>query len=81
MAWAITAFDALLVALLFWLAWQAIYAKGLFRAVISFIIFGLLMAVAWVRLEAPDIALAVVTFVSRAWPDAGAGTAERGKVP
>ena len=58
MDWAVAAFDALLVALLFWLAWQAIYAKGLFRAVISFIVFGLLMAVAWLRLEAPDIALA-----------------------
>ena len=58
MAWAITAFDALLVALLLWLAWQAIHADGLFRAVISFMVFGLLMAVAWVRLDAPDVALA-----------------------
>jgi energy-converting hydrogenase B subunit D len=31
---------------------------GLFRAVIMFIVFGLMMALAWVRLHAPDIALA-----------------------
>lgn len=31
---------------------------GLFRAVIMFIVFGLVMALAWVRLYAPDIALA-----------------------
>jgi energy-converting hydrogenase B subunit D len=31
---------------------------GLFRAVIMFIVFGLVMALAWVRLAAPDIALA-----------------------
>lgn len=31
---------------------------GLFSAVIMFIVFGLVMALAWVRLYAPDIALA-----------------------
>ncbi len=51
-------FDALLAIALVWLAWQATRAADLFRAVVSFIVFGLLMAVAWVRLEAPDIALA-----------------------
>lgn len=30
----------------------------IFRAVIMFIVFGLMMALVWVRLEAPDIALA-----------------------
>lgn len=30
----------------------------LFRAVVMFIVFGLMMALAWVRLQAPDIALA-----------------------
>ncbi|AGA31809.1 conserved DUF4040 Superfamily protein [Thioalkalivibrio nitratireducens DSM 14787] len=33
-------------------------ARDLFRGVIMFIVFGLLMALAWVRLQAPDIALA-----------------------
>lgn len=36
----------------------ALAAQDLFRAVIMFIVFGLLMALAWVRLQAPDIALA-----------------------
>ncbi|MFO8153729.1 Na(+)/H(+) antiporter subunit B [Thioalkalivibrio sp.] len=36
----------------------ALIARDMFRAVIMFIVFGLLMAVAWVRLQAPDIALA-----------------------
>jgi len=58
MALATHAFDALLAGALLWLAWQATHAADLFRSVISFIVFGLLMAVAWIRLEAPDIALA-----------------------
>ena len=41
-----------------WLVWQTLYGTGLFPAVISFMLFGLLMALAWVRLEAPDVALA-----------------------
>ncbi len=51
-------FDLLLAIALIWLGWQATRAADLYRAVISFIVFGLLMALAWVRLEAPDIALA-----------------------
>lgn len=52
------AFDTVLAIAVLWTAWQGIHGTGLFRAVISFIVFGLLMALAWVRLEAPDIALA-----------------------
>ncbi len=58
MGWLVLVFDGLLAAALIWLAWQATHTPGLFRSVISFIIFGLLMALAWVRLDAPDIALA-----------------------
>jgi len=36
----------------------ALAARDMFRAVVMFIVFGLLMALAWVRLQAPDIALA-----------------------
>lgn len=36
----------------------SLVSGGLFRAVIMFIVFGLVMALAWVRLAAPDIALA-----------------------
>jgi uncharacterized MnhB-related membrane protein len=35
-------------------------SRDLFRAVVMFMAFGLLMALAWVRLQAPDIALAEV---------------------
>jgi len=40
------------------LAGSVLFAKNIFNAIIMFIIFGLLMAIAWVRLNAPDIALA-----------------------
>jgi len=51
-------FDGLLGVGLLWLAWQALTSPDLFRAIVLFIAFGLLMALAWVRLEAPDVALA-----------------------
>lgn len=41
-----------------WLAWRALASPDLFRGIVLFITFGLLMALAWVRLDAPDIALA-----------------------
>jgi energy-converting hydrogenase B subunit D len=50
--------DLLVAALLVWLAWRLLATEDLFRAVVLFIGFGLLMAMAWVRLEAVDIALA-----------------------
>lgn len=53
-----TCFDILLGATLLWLAWQVLRSADIFRAVIFFISFGLLMAVAWVRMHAPDVALA-----------------------
>ncbi|HEB93252.1 MAG TPA: DUF4040 domain-containing protein [Gammaproteobacteria bacterium] len=52
------AFDVLLGFVLLWLAWRALASPDLFRAIVLFIAFGLLMALAWVRLDAPDIALA-----------------------
>ncbi len=52
------AFDLLLVAALIWSALRALTTADLFRAVVLFIVFGLLMALAWARLSAPDIALA-----------------------
>jgi len=53
-------FDSVLLLTLLWVAWQALVDREgeLFRAVVLFIAFGLLLAVAWVRLQAPDIALA-----------------------
>lgn len=40
------------------LAWRALASPDLYKAVVLFIAFGLLLALAWVRLDAPDIALA-----------------------
>ena len=53
-----TVFDWVLLLALLWLAWRALAAPDLFQGVVLFIAFGLLMALAWVRLRAPDIALA-----------------------
>ena len=52
--------DGLLIAALLATAIAALLSRDLFRAVVMFMAFGLLMAVAWVRLQAPDIALAEV---------------------
>ena len=51
-------FDCLLALLLLSLAWRSVTDPDLLRSIVQFIIMGLLMAVAWARLNAPDIALA-----------------------
>ena len=51
-------FDWVLLLVILVLAWRALNDRDLFRAVIKFIVLGLLLAVAWVRLRAPDVALA-----------------------
>ncbi len=51
-------FDSLLGLGLLWLAWRALTCPELFQAIVLFVIFGLLMVLAWVRLDAPDVALA-----------------------
>jgi uncharacterized MnhB-related membrane protein len=55
LAWAI---DALLALLLLWLALRALVSPVPLEGVIFFIGFGLTLAMVWVRLEVPDIALA-----------------------
>lgn len=52
------AFDILLASGLVYVAWRALGVRDAFTAVVLFIAFGLLMALCWVRLDAPDIALA-----------------------
>lgn len=52
------AFDWILLLVVVTLAWRALNDRDLFRGVIKFIALGLLLAVAWVRLRAPDVALA-----------------------
>ncbi len=51
-------FDGVLAIALLWLAWRSLASPDLFRAIVLFVSFGLLMALAWVRLGAIDIALA-----------------------
>jgi uncharacterized MnhB-related membrane protein len=41
-----------------WLAWRSVSEHDLFRAAINFIALGLVLAIAWFRLSAPDLALA-----------------------
>jgi energy-converting hydrogenase B subunit D len=50
--------DGVIMLALIVLAIRVLLIPDLFRAVFLFIVFGLLMALAWVRLDAPDIALA-----------------------
>jgi energy-converting hydrogenase B subunit D len=52
------AFDLLLCATLVVAAAGALRARQLFQSVVMFVVFGLLMSLAWVRLHAPDVALA-----------------------
>lgn len=52
------AFDLLLGLALLWSGWRTLTTPRLHRALVLFIAFGLLMALAWARLAAPDIGLA-----------------------
>lgn len=52
------AFDGLLALLLLWSAWRTLLASEPQRAVVMFMVFGLLLTLVWARLAAPDIALA-----------------------
>ncbi len=51
-------FDIVVCLLLLVLAWRTLSATHLYQSAIFFIAFGLTMALAWVRLAAPDVALA-----------------------
>ena len=50
--------DIFLVITILFLAWQTLITEDLFKAVVLFIAFGFFIALAWVRLNAPDVALA-----------------------
>ncbi len=54
----LTLFDIILVLTLLWLGWRLLSSEDIFTAIILYISFGLLMALAWVRMRAPDVALA-----------------------
>jgi uncharacterized MnhB-related membrane protein len=51
-------FDGILALLLVWLAWRSLADANLLRAAVNFILLGLMLALTWLRLGAPDVALA-----------------------
>jgi len=51
-------FDILLGVVLVWLGLRTVFAQELFDSIIAFIGLGMLMALAWLRLGALDLALA-----------------------
>ena len=51
-------FDVLLAGTLVWLAVWLLFARDLMRAGVLFVVFGLVLALVWVRLSAIDLALA-----------------------
>lgn len=55
---ALPVFDAFLCLLLVGVALGAVGARDLFAAIMFFVVYGLFIAVAWVRLDAVDVALA-----------------------
>lgn len=54
-------FDGILAITLLLITWQLLTVPDLFQAVKLFIIYGLIMAITYVRLSAPDLALAYLT--------------------
>lgn len=50
--------DVLLALAIVLLAWRALAVREAFTAVVLFIVYGVLLAIGWVRLQAPDVALA-----------------------
>lgn len=58
MSLSVGVFDLVLAALIVWLAWSTLAASSPFKAAVLFIVFSLLLALAWTRLDALDVALA-----------------------
>ncbi len=52
------ALDAGLAATTLWVAWRSLANAHAFSAIVLFVVFGVLMALIWLRLAAPDLALA-----------------------
>jgi len=57
-SWAAWWFDGVLVGSLIVLAWGSVMARDPFTGIVRYVIFGLLAALTWARLWAPDLALA-----------------------
>jgi uncharacterized MnhB-related membrane protein len=52
------AFDLTVCAMLLFLAWRSISVQSLFAGVVLYVVFGVVLALAWLRLGAVDVALA-----------------------
>jgi energy-converting hydrogenase B subunit D len=52
------AFDVALAAIVVAIGWRCLTERDLFTASVTFIAFGLALALVWARLGAPDVALA-----------------------
>jgi uncharacterized MnhB-related membrane protein len=50
--------DLVLVVVLLWVAWAALWSRDLFRGIVLFIAFGMVLSIVWIRLGAPDVGLA-----------------------
>lgn len=50
--------DLVLVLVLLWVAWAALWSRDLFRGIVLFIAFGMVLSIVWIRLGAPDVGLA-----------------------
>ena len=50
--------DLALCGSLVWLGARSLATADLFKAIVLFVVFGMVMALTWARLNAPDIALA-----------------------
>ncbi len=83
-------FDGILSLLIVWVGWRAVNDRDLFRATVSFIAFGLVLALTWFRLAAPDLALAEAAVGSgltgalllvalRRWREGGSCTSDRSR--
>lgn len=57
-AWSALLFDGLLAVLVLLVAALALGHRRIFACAVLFIVFGLLLALVWLRLAAPDVALA-----------------------
>ena len=51
-------FDILLIGVLAWIAIGSTSETKLFKSIVMFVVFGLFMSLAWIRLGSPDVALA-----------------------
>lgn len=57
---AMIAIDALLLLLLVWLSFKIATIRDIFSVTVYFIVFGMILALVWIRLGAFDLALAEV---------------------